>query len=259
MAHSVSLSAVIITHNEAKYIGRCLDSLLGIADEVVVVDSYSTDDTVALCRMRGARVYQRTFEGFVDQKNYALTLAANDYILSLDADEKLSEELRQSILRVKQHWYADAYVVNRRNHFCGQWLRHSGWYPDQKVRLWDRRKGQWGGPSPHEFVVMDPSATIAHLQGDLLHYTAEDLHDFRQRMDRYADMAARDMFSRGRRAYAWLIPFRAAWTFFHTYVIRRGFLDGKAGFQIAVLQTRYTWRKYRKLSRWQRKPTGCCH
>ncbi len=259
MARTVSLSAVIITHNAAKYIGRCLDSLAGVADEVVVIDSYSRDDTVALCRLRGAQVHLRTFDGFIKQKNYALTVAAYDYVLSLDADEQLSEELRQSILRVKQHWYADAYVVNRRNNFCGQWIRHSGWYPDQKIRLWDRRKGNWGGPTPHEFVVLHPSATIAHLHGDLLHYTAEDLHDFQQRMDRYADLAAQDMFSRGRHVTLGTVPLRAVWAFFHTYVIRRGFLDGKAGFQIALLQARYTWRKYRKLCRWQRKPTGCCH
>ncbi|MFI5135444.1 MAG: glycosyltransferase family 2 protein, partial [Chitinophagales bacterium] len=146
------ISAVIITFNEEKKIARCIDSLNGVADELVVVDSFSTDATVEICKAKSVRFIQHAFEGYIQQKNFAVTQATNDFILSLDADECLSEELRLSILAVKNDLKFDGYIMNRRTNFCGQWIHHSGWYPDRKLRLWNRNKGAWGGTDPHDKV-----------------------------------------------------------------------------------------------------------
>jgi glycosyltransferase involved in cell wall biosynthesis len=162
------LSAVIITYNEARNIGRCLDSLAGVADEIVVVDSFSTDDTERICRAHGARFVQHAFEGHIEQKNYALAQARYDWVLSLDADEALSDPLRAAILAVKvQAERLDGYEMNRLTNYCGQWIHHSGWYPDRKLRLFDRRQGRWGGVNPHDKVLMDSRDQTGRLAGDL--------------------------------------------------------------------------------------------
>ncbi|MTI29248.1 glycosyltransferase family 2 protein, partial [Cytophagales bacterium RKSG123] len=148
------ISAVIITYNEEKNIQRCLESLKGVVDEIVVVDSLSTDNTKKICEKFDVHFIENPFEGHIEQKNYAMGCARNDYVLSLDADEALSPKLKESILKVKENWTADFYSFNRLNNYCGQWIRHSGWYPDKKIRLWDRRKGKWGGKNPHDNVVM---------------------------------------------------------------------------------------------------------
>ena len=141
----LKISAVIITYNEEANIERCLESLEGTADEVLVVDSFSTDRTADICKSKGVDFIQHPFKGHIEQKNYALSCAGNNYVLSLDADEALSDNLIQSIRAAKQNWRADGYSVNRLTNYCGKWIRHCGWYPDKKVRLWDRRKGHWGG------------------------------------------------------------------------------------------------------------------
>lgn len=249
----VQLSAVIITYNEARNIARCLDSLAGVADEVVVVDSYSTDGTPDICREKGARVVQRPFAGHIEQKNFAVGAASYDYVLSLDADEALSDTLRQSILAVKANWTQDACSMNRRTNYCGQWINHSGWYPDRKTRLFDRRCGQWGGMNPHDKVEMQPGATSTRLAGDLLHYSYYTVEEHFVRARRYAEISAQAMLNRGKRGAWWRMALSPAFKFVRNYLLRRGFLDGRAGWTICRIAALETYWKYQALRRLQRQ------
>lgn len=240
------LSAVIITFNEARNIGRCLDALVGVADEVVVVDSFSTDETEAICRAKGARFIQHAFEGYGQQKNFAADQAGYDYVLALDADEALSPELADAIRSVKAaDWPAAAFTMNRLTNYCGQWIHHSGWYPDRKIRLYDRRQARWTMPAVHEKIALQPGARIAHLNGDLLHYSYYSVSEHWKRARKYAALAAAAGKASGRRP-GWLrLVFSPAAKFFRNYVLRAGFLDGKAGFTICRIAALETYWKYR--------------
>lgn len=243
------ISVVIITFNEARNIGRCLDSLAGIADEIVVVDSFSTDDTETICRERGARFIQHNFDGHIEQKNRALAQARYSHVLSLDADEALSDQLRASILAVKNDWQYEGYTMNRLTNYCGQWIRHSGWYPDRKLRLFDRRKGQWGGTNPHDRVNMQAGGQVAHLKGDLLHFSYYTVNEHIERARKYADIAGHAMYIQGKRT-SWLqVIVRPAAKFIRNYVVKRGFLDGRAGWTICKIAAWETYLKYRILLR----------
>ncbi len=245
----VQLSAVIITFNEARNIGRCLDSLAGVADEIVVVDSFSTDETVAICRENGARVLQHPFAGHIEQKNYALGQAHHPWVLSLDADEALSEILRQSILAAKANWKAEGYSMNRRTNYCGQWINHSGWYPDRKLRLFDKRLGHWGGQNPHDKVIMNQGCRVEQLAGDLLHYSYYSVDEHIERVRRYAKMGAQALHNRGKKGSYWKLIFNPPFKFIRNYLLRRGFLDGRAGFTVCRIAALETYWKYRELLR----------
>lgn len=246
------LSAVIITYNEARNIGRCLDSLAGVADEIVVVDSFSTDDTEPICRAHGVRFEQHAFEGHIEQKNYALAQARYDWVLSLDADEALSDPLRAAILAVKaQAERLDGYEMNRLTNYCGQWIHHSGWYPDRKLRLFDRRQGRWGGVNPHDKVLMDSRAQTGRLAGDLLHYSYYSEAEHWERAQKYARIAAAAMLKKGRRAGRWRLLVSPALKFIRNYLLHLGFLDGRAGFRICYIAAVETYWKYRELIRMQ--------
>ena len=248
MSEPVKISAVVITLNEEKNIGRCLDSVRQVADELVVVDSYSTDRTRDICRSRGVKFTQHTFGGHIEQKNHAVSCAAHDRILALDADEALSEALQQSILMVKQNWQADGYSFNRLTNYCGQWIRHSGWYPDTKLRLWDRRKGRWGGVNPHDRVIMDGGSRVAHLDGDLYHYSYHTIREHIDTINNFSEIAARAAHAAGKRSNLALdIVLNPLLTFFKKYVLKLGFLDGYPGFIIAVHTAYGKFLKYIKL------------
>lgn len=245
----MNLSAVIITFNEQRNIGRCLDSLAGVVDEVVVVDSFSTDDTEEICRAKGARFVQHAFEGHIEQKNWALAQAQYPHVLSLDADEALSETLRKSVLAAKADGRYDGYSMNRLTNYCGQWIYHSGWYPDRKLRLFDRRKAGWGGTNPHDRVEMQTGSTVSHLSGDLLHYSYYSVGEHLERARRYAEIAARAMRAQGRRA-TWLhLLFSPTIKFVRNYLLKKGFLDGRAGWTICRIAALETFWKYRNLMR----------
>lgn len=245
----MQISAVIITFNEERNIGRCLDSLAGVVDEVVVVDSFSTDGTAQICREKGARFIQHAFTGHIEQKNFALGQAQFPHVLSLDADEALSDTLRQSVLAVKAYWRCEAYAMNRLTNYCGQWIHHSGWYPDRKVRLFDRRLGHWGGYNPHDKVDMNAGAQTGFLSGDLLHYSYYTVEEHYSRARKYADIAARAMQARGKRG-SWLrVVFSPAFKFIRNYLFRMGFLDGRAGWTICRIAALETYWKYRNLIR----------
>jgi glycosyltransferase involved in cell wall biosynthesis len=246
------LSAVIITFNEARNIGRCLDSLADVVDEVVVVDSFSTDETEAICRAKGARFFQHVFEGFAAQKNWALEQAQFPYVLSLDADEAVSKQLRESILAAKKNWEFSAYALNRRTNYCGQWINHSGWYPDRKLRLFDRRHAKWGGPLVHERLLLTAQSSVGFLKGDLLHYSYFSVEEHYARVRKYALLAAQERHAQGKRSTLLNLVFSPAAKFIRNYVFRLGFLDGRAGFTICRIAALETYLKYRELRRLQK-------
>lgn len=238
------ISAAIITFNEEKNIARCIESLKEVVDEIVVVDSFSTDQTEAICRSKGVRFMQRSFDGHIQQKNFAMNQARFDTVLSLDADECLSDELRQSILLQKQNLTHDAYMMNRRNYLCGRRVKHSGWYPDRKIRLWNRNKGRWGGINPHDKVEMQAGSDVGFLNGDILHFTAESFEAFSAQQEKFAGIAAAELQRLGKHSPLPLNVLRAGWMFIRRFVIQLGFLDGHTGFFIAKESAKYTFRKY---------------
>jgi Glycosyltransferases involved in cell wall biogenesis len=241
------ISAVIITYNEELFIDKCLASLNGIVDEIVVVDSFSTDATEEICRKYNVRFIKHEFEGFRDQKNYALQLATYKNILSLDADEALSDRLRESIIGIKDKWEYDAYLFNRRSNYCGKWISHSEWYPDRQLRLFYTDHGKWGKLNLHEKFIMLNGASIGKLKGDLLHWPFTSYQDHIDKMNKYSIIGAEEFHKAGKKA-GLLTPYiHFLWGFFRSYIINRGFLDGKNGYLICSMYAQSTFSKYKKL------------
>lgn len=249
----VKLSVVIITLNEEKNLPSCLDSVRDLADEIVVVDSFSKDKTEEIVKDYKGNVFQKEFDGYVNQKNFANSKATYDHILSLDADEVLSDELKDSVKKVKQHFDADGYTFNRLTNYAGKWVRHCGWYPDKKLRLFDRRKGKWEGLIIHEEFKLDVNATSKHLNGDLLHYSFNSVEEHKKQSEKFTTLGAEADFQKGKKA-----PFYKIWLgpvvkFVQSYFFRLGFLDGKTGFTICRLSAAATHHKYRKLKQLYRQ------
>ncbi len=242
LSNMPQLSAVIITYNEERNIGRCLDSLEGVVDDVVVVDSFSTDNTIQICESKGARVVSHAFKGHIEQKNWAITQAKYPNILSLDADEALGDELRKSIIALKQNWEFDGYRMNRLSNYCGHWIKHGGWYPDTKLRLWDSRKGQWGGNNPHDkFELFDPLAQTGKLKGDILHYSYYTRQEHVERTIKYGEIGAKALKAQNISVKWWKKWLNPPFKFFRNYVLKLGFLDGADGLYIArqaMIETR---------------------
>ena len=246
------ISAIIITFNEALSIERCLSSIVGIADEIIVVDSFSADSTEDLCRKYNARFVKHEFTGFMDQKNYSLTLASYKYILSLDADEALSPELRDSLAEVKNNLVSDGYLFNRLGNFCGQWIRHSAWYPDRQLRLFNKEMGKWGTKNVHETFRMVAGSKITRLKGDLLHWSSDSVDDFSDKIRSYSDIAAKEFFKKGKKATVFTPSIHYIWRLFLTYFLHLGFLDGRNGWIVCSLGAKSSYLKYswlRKLRR----------
>lgn len=241
-------SVVIITYNEEKNIGRCLQSVQGFADEIVVVDSYSTDATKTICLSYGVRLIEHAFEGYIEQKNYALGQAANDYVLSLDADEAIDSVLKQNLLNEKQKGFPhDAYEMNRCNYFCGRWIKHGSWYPDRKTRLTNRQKAKWGGTNPHDKIIIQPPASLKWLKGDILHYTYYTLEELAAQTNRFTTIQARAMFNQNKKSGYFKLYLSPLVAFVSSYFIKLGFLDGYDGFIIACSVSYNTMLKYAKL------------
>jgi glycosyltransferase involved in cell wall biosynthesis len=239
------LSAVIITFNEEKKLGRCLESLRDIADEIVIVDSNSTDKTQEIAQEFGARFFQHPFEGYGKQKNYALNLAQNDFILSLDADEALSPALLQSIKEVKDNPGFDAYSMNRLTNYAGKWVKHCGWYPDRKIRLFNRKKAQWTDVPLHEYVKTEGS--VGFLKGDILHFSYDSIADHIIQTNKFTTIAAKEAFSRGKKSNLFKILTRPVLQFLRDYFLKLGFLDGRVGYTICKINALSAFLKYSKL------------
>ncbi|MCK5839781.1 MAG: glycosyltransferase family 2 protein [Bacteroidales bacterium] len=243
----IKLSVVIITYNEEKNVGRCLDSVIELADDIVVVDSYSTDKTEEICKNNGARFFKHPFEGYIESKNYANSLAMYPYILSLDADEALSDDLKKSILAAKKSWGFDGYSMNRLANYCGKWIRHGGWYPDKKLRLFDRRKGKWDGLLVHETYQMNEKTKSGFLKGDLLHYTYYSIDEHIKQANHFSTLSAKEYYSQGKKSGYLKIFLNPVVKFLRDYFFRLGFLDGSYGFTIAKINAHTTFLKYSKL------------
>lgn len=239
----MKISAVIITHNEARNIGRCLASLKGVADEVVVLDGHSTDRTVEICREHGARVMGQDWLGYSATKNLGNEMASHPYILSMDADEALSPELKASVLAVKDS-LSGAYSLNRLAFYCDRPIRHGGWYPDVKIRLFPRERARWEGAFVHEELRVDAGVPVTHLEGDLLHYTYYSVAEHRERARRYADLAAVRLRGRGKAGLLVKAIFSPAWRFFQMYCLKLGVLEGWRGWRIAMIAAREVFWKY---------------
>ena len=239
------LSVIIITKNEAHNIQSCIESV-GWADEIVVVDSGSVDETVGICREQGAQVYEHDWPGYGPQKNRALNYATGTWVLSLDADERITPRLRAELERAMRTGDKDGYFMPRLSQFCSKFVRHSGWYPDYVLRLFRRGKGRFSDSLVHEIVELQGRS--GKLSNPILHYSYRSGSDVERKVEQYSAAAAQQMFNRGKSVTALDAPVRAAWAFFRTYVLRLGVLDGAAGYGIARMNARTTYLKYRKLA-----------
>jgi glycosyltransferase involved in cell wall biosynthesis len=239
------ISAIVITFNEEANISRCLKSL-DFADEIVVVDSFSADQTLVIAQAHDAKVMQQKFLGHVEQKNFATRQASHDWILSLDADEEISPELRKSILSARTEGLrADAYSVNRRSFYLTDWFMQGGWYPDRKIRLFNRTRACWTGRNPHDHVRIEPGARVVHLQGDLLHYPYHDLSDHLERIQSYSTIAARG--KAGKRVTSLHLIGHPAAKFLKAYLLKGAILQGTRGLIFSVMAALSVFMKYAKL------------
>lgn len=244
----INLSVVIITFNEERNIERCLQSVIGVADEIVVLDSFSTDSTQQICEKYGVKFYQHKFDGHIQQKNRAITYATHQHVLSLDADEALDETLKASILAVKKKFDKDGYYMNRLTNYCGHWVKHCGWYPDTKLRLWDSKKGHWTGINPHDkYELFDGDKNTGHLKGDILHYSYYSLEDHYKQVEYFTNIASKAYFEKGKKAPLFKLFVNPIAKFIDHYLLHLGFLDGKAGFLISRISAYATYLKYKKL------------
>lgn len=242
-----SLSVVIITLNEERNIARCLESVKDIADEILVVDSGSTDQTESICRHYGVRWIHQPFLGYIEQKNFASLQAAQEWVLSLDADEALDDTLRKSVFEAMQQTTATAYTMNRLTNYCGHWVRHGGWYPDRKLRLYPRGVGGWTGVNPHDRYEVPKGSKVEWLRGDILHYSYETLSDHIRQIDHFSRIGAQALYKKGKRISVMMIPVKAFVRFFRNYILKGGFRDGLTGFTIAVNSGHAVFLKYLRL------------
>jgi glycosyltransferase involved in cell wall biosynthesis len=239
----IKLTAVIITLNEEKNIGRCIKSLIGIADEIIVVDSFSTDKTEDICIGYNIKFFKRVFKGFSDQKNWGIAQSTNPYIISIDADEALSDELRTSISEIKNNWVYDAYTFNLLTNYMGRWIKHCGWYPEKKLRIWDSRKGLWIGEI-HERINLDESSSITHISGLLLHYTCYTFRESMETSYKYAEQASRNLVHKNGTVLIFKSFVNSFIKFMKVYFLKLGILDGIQGLFISVNSAYSTFIKY---------------
>lgn len=239
------LSVAIIAHNEAGQIRDCLASVTW-ADEVVVVDAISTDETVAICRQFPVRVLQQAWLGFAAQKNLAIQATTHDWVLSLDADERVTPALREEIRGLMQSGPTlNGYAVPRKSYFGDRWIRYGGWYPDYSLRLFNKHQGRVLSREVHEAVTV--TGSTGHLRAPLEHYTYTGVADYLERMGRYSTLAARELVAQGRRFRPLDLVARPCMTFFRMYILQQGFRDGAVGLVLAGLYAAYTFSKYAKL------------
>ena len=243
----MKISAAIITKNEERNIERCLKSLQGVADEIVVVDSFSTDKTKEICEQYHVKFFQKEWLGYAEQKNQANSLSANDIIFSIDADEALSSELQQSLLQFKltdkQNFVCQA---NRLTNYCGKWIRHCGWYPDKKIRIFNRNTAKWTG-NIHETLSFPSDTAVIKLKGDLLHYSYYSIEEHILQANKYTTLSAAEAFEKGKNIAFFYIVFKSCWKFFRNYFLKGGFLDGYYGYVICKISAFVTFLEYAKL------------
>lgn len=248
----MKISATVITFNEEANIAAALESL-SWADEIIVVDSESTDRTVEIARRFTDKVFVRPWPGYSAQKSFAAEQGSNDWVFNLDADERVSDRLAVEIERLKASASisASGFEIPRLTYYLGRWIRHSGWYPDYKLRLYNRTAGGWRGDYVHESVQV--TGRVEKLAGEILHYTVRNSSDHHLRIDRYTTLAARERFERGKRANAISILLSPVAAFLRSYIFKRGFLDGTQGLAISIFAAHYVFLKNLKLWEMERE------
>jgi len=245
------ISACIISFNEENKIEDCLKSLQGVADEIIVVDSLSTDHTKEFVAKYTDKIFDQKFLGHIEQKNIAVSKASHDWILSLDCDERLTDELKDSILAVKETLEADAYRMARKTFYVYRWLNHC-WYPDFKVRLFNRKSAKWGGTNPHDRVEVNGD-NIVTLNGDMEHYSFNSISEHIKTIDSFTEIGAQEILKKNK-PVSLVSPFtHGIWTFIKLYIFKRGFLDGFAGIVVAVLSGMHAFIKYSKVIMYKKK------
>lgn len=242
----MEISAVIITYNEEARLEEALKSVRGIVSEIVVVDCHSTDNTVKIARRYTAKVFERSWTSFADQKNFANSRATYSWVLSLDADERISPELRQELLELKgTEPECAGFSIPRLVFYIGRWIRHSGWYPDRKVRLFRKDRARWEGEYVHEKLIVD--GPIKKLRGPIHHFTYRNIAEHLTRINRFSDLGAQKLYARKKKCRFYHLLFLPFFRFFKAYVLQRGFLDGFAGLVISVLTGYAVFVRYAKL------------
>ncbi len=251
----MKISAAIICFNEEDKIERCLQSVVW-ADEIVVLDSFSSDKTVEICKKYTDRVYQHAFEGHIQQKNRVLDLCNYEWVFSIDADEVMTGELVDEILAMIERGepLIDGFYVRRKIWYLGKWIKHGNWYPDYKLRLFRRSKARWGGINPHDKIILNGESK--KLKGELLHYSYDNVEDQINTINKFTTIMSKEYFRLGKKAGYTNLIFRPFFSFFKSYVIKRGFLDGKRGFIIAVLESYYVFLKFVKVYELQKGGEG---
>lgn len=240
------ISAIIITYNEEEKIQHCINSVRRVTDDIVVVDSFSEDKTREICQENGIRFFEHEFISYAEQKNFAVSLAKYDHILSLDADEYLSEELEKSILQVKETWTHEAYKMNRLSSYGEKWIKHGSWYPDRQLRLWNRKFGSWGGANPHERVIPKKGIEVKQLKGDLLHHSYDNSEIALNKIQLYSGIFAKSNVSK-RFITVFGIIVHTSFAFFKSYFLKWGILAGFEGLAVAMVIATHTYYKYAKL------------
>jgi len=248
------LSACIISYNEEAKIEDCLKSLQGVVDEIIIVDSLSTDKTKEIASRYTDKLFDQAFLGHIEQKNLAVSKASHDWILSLDCDERLSPELRESIIAIKDRLdEADAWRMARKTFYVYRWLNHC-WYPDMKIRLFNRKTAKWGGVNPHDRVEVNGDKIVT-LNGDIYHYSFNNIAEHINTLNSFTEIGANEIIKRGKVVTVFSPWIRGTWTFLKLYLLKRGFMDGYAGLVVAVLSGFHVFVKYNKVlfKRWRDK------
>ncbi|MEY4288609.1 MAG: hypothetical protein RLZZ30_697 [Bacteroidota bacterium] len=250
----MKITGVIITYNEERNIERCLRSLKTVCDEIIVLDSFSTDGTEEICKEQQVTFVQHAFDGHIQQKNRALQLAQTDWVLSLDADECLTPALTASILQVKKQPLADAYSFNRLTNYCGHWVKYCGWYPDTKTRLVRKEVAEWQGVNPHDRLELIHAGQVLHLSGDLLHYSYYTKEDHYKQIHFFGTIAANELFQQGKRVSIPMLYLKVINQFVKSYLVKLGLLDGKTGLLISLRSAYATYVKYTNLRKRYKVP-----
>ena len=239
------LSAAIIAFNEKDKIADCIKSV-SFADETLVVDSHSTDSTREIAEQNGAKVIEKKWAGHIAQKNFALAAASSDWVICIDADERVSQKLRKEILKVMQNPQCNGFAMPRKVFYINRWINHCGWYPARKLRLVKKSAARWGGADPHDKLTVD--GTEQKLSGDLYHLSFDSIYDHFKTIDHFTRVGAEVAYKEGRRANVIDVTLRPLFTFFKMYLLKLGFLDGAPGFIVCALSAFHTFTKYDRLS-----------
>ena len=252
-----SLSILVMTYNEEANLERCLKSVDGLGDEIVILDSYSVDRTLDIARAMGARIEQFPFDSYINQKTRLIQLAEYDWVLTIDADEYLSPELKSAIQAAKSETEYDGYQTNRRNKIGDTWINHGNWYPDRKIRFFDRRKIFITGKDPHDVMQPLANARIGFLKGDLMHHADQNISSRYQTIERHSTRAAEALYSAGKKWRLWRMIFKPAARFIVAFILKLGFLDGYYGWIIARSEMHYVWLREVKLwELWKKTKTN---